>query len=85
MPANENPVGYVTNGVHVPTFLRAAWAALFDKHLSPDWRDRIMDRERSAKILDIPDDDFWQTNQKVKSQMLRVVRERLERQHKRNG
>ena len=25
MPANENPVGYVTNGVHAPTFLRAAY------------------------------------------------------------
>ena len=85
VPASENPVGYVTNGVHVPTFLRANWSALFDKHLAPDWRARIMDRSLMAKILEIPDEQFWQTNQKVKSLMLRVVRERLERQHKRNG
>jgi len=85
VPPSENPVGYVTNGVHVPTFLRAAWSALLDRHLAPDWRARIMDRTLIAKILEIPDAQFWQTNQKVKSQMLRVVRERLERQHKRNG
>jgi starch phosphorylase len=85
VPPSENPVGYVTNGVHVPTFLRAAWTALLDKHLAPDWRARIMDRTLMAKILEIPDEQFWQTNQKVKSLMLRVVRERLERQHKRNG
>jgi starch phosphorylase len=85
VPPSENPVGYVTNGVHVPTFLRANWSALFDKHLAPDWRARIMDRALMAKILEIPDAQFWQTNQKVKSLMLRVVRERLERQHKRNG
>ncbi len=85
VPPAENPVGYVTNGVHVPTFLRAAWAKLLDQHLSADWRDRIMDRTVMSKILEIPDEQFWQTNQKVKSQMLRVVRERLERQHKRNG
>jgi len=85
VPPAENPVGYVTNGVHVPTFLRAAWAMLLDRHLSADWRDRIMDRTVTSKILEIPDQEFWQTNQKVKSQMLRVVRERLERQHKRNG
>ena len=85
VPPAENPVGYVTNGVHVPTFLRAAWAMLLDQHLSADWRDRIMDRTVMSKILEIPDEEFWQTNQKVKSQMLRVVRERLERQHKRNG
>jgi glycogen phosphorylase len=81
----ENPVGYVTNGVHVPTFLRAAWAMLLDKHLSPDWRERIMDRTVMSKILEIPDEEFWTTNQKVKSQMLRAIRERLEIQHKRNG
>ena len=85
VPPSENPVGYVTNGVHVPTFLRANWTALLDKHLAPDWRARIMDRGLIAKILAIPDEQFWQTNQKVKSLMLRVVRERLERQHKRNG
>ena len=34
VPPAENPVGYVTNGVHVPTFLRAAWAKLLDRHLS---------------------------------------------------
>jgi glycogen phosphorylase len=85
VPPAENPVGYVTNGVHVPTFLRAAWAALLDRHLSSDWRDRIMDRTVMSKILAIPDAEFWSTNQKVKSQMLRAVRERLERQHKRNG
>ena len=27
IPPEENPVGYVTNGVHVPTFLPQTWAA----------------------------------------------------------
>jgi starch phosphorylase len=78
-------VGYVTNGVHVGTFLRAAWGALFDRYLGADWRDRIMDRTLLSRILDIPDDVFWQTNQRVKSQMLRVLRQQLMRQYERNG
>ncbi len=85
VPPEENPVGYVTNGIHVATFLRATWAALFDLHLGLDWRDRIMDRTLLNRILEIPDDLFWQTSQKVKSQMLRVLRERLTRQYQRNG
>ena len=85
VPAEENPVGYVTNGVHVPTFLRQAWGTLLDEHLGPQWRDRLMDRGLINKILDIPDERFWATNQTVKRQMLRVVRERLKRQHTRNG
>jgi starch phosphorylase len=85
IPPAENPVGYVTNGVHVATFLRHTWAMLFDQHLGPDWRQRMTDRGLIARIEAIPDDLFWQTNQKVKSQMLRVLRERLTQQYLRNG
>ena len=31
----ENPVGFVTNGMHVPTFLHQTWADLFDQALAP--------------------------------------------------
>jgi starch phosphorylase len=85
IPPAENPVGYVTNGVHVSTFLRHTWATLFDKHLGPDWRERMLDRGLMGRIADIPDELFWQTNQKVKSQMLRVLRERFTQQCLRNG
>jgi glycogen phosphorylase len=85
IPPGENPVGYVTNGVHVATFLRQAWTALLDRHLGAAWRTRLMDRPFINKILEIPDDEFWATNQKVKIQLLRVLRVRLARQHTRNG
>ena len=81
----ENPVGYVTNGVHVATFLRHAWAKLFDQHLGADWRDRMMDRALHRTHRDDSRRVFWETNQKVKSQMLRVLRERLAQQYQRNG
>jgi starch phosphorylase len=85
VPPAENVVGYVTNGVHVPTFLRQAWAALFDEHLGAGWRQQLMDRTLFRRILEIPDSQFWSTNQKVKTQMLRVLRARLAAQHTRNG
>jgi starch phosphorylase len=85
VPPAENPVGYVTNGVHVSTFLRQAWVTLLDRHLEADWRERIMDRGLLGKIIGIPDEEFWQTNQTVKSQLLRVLRQRLARQYERNG
>ena len=85
MPPPENPVGFVTNGVHVSTFLRHTWAKLFDQHFGADWRDRMTDRALMARIEAIPDALFWDTSQKVKSQMLRVLRERLTQQYQRNG
>jgi starch phosphorylase len=85
VPPAENPVGFVTNGVHVSTFLRHTWAKLFEQHVGADWRDRMTDRALIARIEAIPDAVFWETSQKVKSQMLRVLRERLTQQYQRNG
>jgi starch phosphorylase len=85
VPPPENPMGYVTNGVHVATFLRHTWAKLFDRHLGADWRERMMDRTLIARIEAIPDALFWETTQKVKGQMFGVLRERLTQQFQRNG
>ena len=79
IPPPENPVGYVTNGVHVPTFLRQDWASLLDQHLGAKWRAQLMDRPLIDRIRDIPDAQFWSTSQEVKSKMLRVLRDRLSR------
>jgi starch phosphorylase len=38
IPPEQNPVGYVTNGVHVPTFLAQTWSRFFDGVLGPEWR-----------------------------------------------
>jgi glycogen phosphorylase len=85
VPPPENPVGFVTNGVHVSTFLRHTWVKLFDGHLGEGWRTRMMDRALMGRIEEIPDAQFWETSQKVKSQMFRVLRERLTQQYQRNG
>src|SRR3569833_1931421 len=37
----ENPMGFVTNGVHVPTFLHQSWTDFFDRELSRNWRERM--------------------------------------------
>jgi starch phosphorylase len=80
----ENPVGYVTNGVHVPTFMRQTWSELLDHHLGAGWYAKVMDEDLMRRIVDIPNDVFWQTNQQSKRQMLGALRNRLSRQWTRN-
>lgn len=84
IPARENPVGYVTNGVHVPTFMREEWAELLEQHLGASWRYELMDRQLMDSIMNIPDGRFWYVKQRVKSEMLNALRVRIERQHTRN-
>jgi starch phosphorylase len=80
----ENPIGYVTNGVHVPTFMQSEWSELLDQHLGPAWHFHLSDRELIQRIEDIPDGRFWYVRQQVKISMLHGLRERLRRQHERN-
>ena len=80
----ENPIGFVTNGVHVPTFMQTEWADLLEQSIGPSWRYKLMDRDLVRQIQDIPDGRFWYVGQQVKTAMLIGLRDRLRRQHARN-
>lgn len=82
--AEENPMRYITNGVHVPTFLAQEWSDLFDRHLGYAWRNKMCDTAFWQRIYEIPDHQFWSIRQSLKSQMLFGVRDRLTEQNTRN-
>ncbi|MBL8202287.1 MAG: alpha-glucan family phosphorylase [Chromatiales bacterium] len=84
IPAAENPIGFVTNGVHVPTFMQTEWGDLLEQNLGPSWPYQLMERDLAKKIDDIPDGRFWYVGQQVKTAMLAGLRDRLRRQHSRN-
>jgi len=84
VPPEENPIGYVTNGVHVPTFMREEYGNLLEEFLGPAWRFQLNDRSLMQNIRDIAPGRFWYVNQRVKSDMLMALRERLQRQFARN-
>jgi glycogen phosphorylase len=81
----DNPVGYITNGVHVPTFLHQRWMEFFDLELGREWRERLRDPEFWNALERVPAERFWNTAQDVKSRMLAAVRERLQREYERKG
>ncbi len=84
IPVQENPIQYVTNAVHVPTFLAREWMDLFDRFIGGEWRNRLSDRTFWNSVGDIPDHLYWSVRQSLKSQMLYAVRERIAVQHYRN-
>ncbi|MBI5937426.1 MAG: alpha-glucan family phosphorylase [Betaproteobacteria bacterium] len=80
----ESPMDYITNGVHVGTFLAQEWQTLFDNKLGYDWRRRYCDPGFFAKVEDIPDHEFWAVHQGLKAQMLHTLSSRVTQQHLRN-
>ena len=59
VPEAERPVASVTNGVHVPTWIAAELAELFDEYLGADWLDRHDDPALWDGVLAIPDEELW--------------------------
>ncbi len=84
VPPEENPVGYVTNGVHVPTFLAPEWAAMLERFLGVGWMHRLSYPGVWEKIRDIPDQMFWSVRQDLKTRLFHMVRRRFATQHARN-
>jgi starch phosphorylase len=80
----ENPVGYITNGVHVASFLAPEWGEVLDRFLGVGWMHRLGYPGIWEKIRDIPDHIFWSVRQDIKARMLHMVRHRFAAQHTRN-
>ena len=80
----ENPMSYITNGVHMPTFLAKEWPEVFVRFLGWDWSQHVADISFWEKIDSIPDHQFWSVRESLKSRMLQLIRFRISRQHFRN-
>ncbi|MFZ5532660.1 MAG: alpha-glucan family phosphorylase [Pseudomonadota bacterium] len=84
IPPEENPIGYVTNGVHVMTFLASEWVMFFDSR-SRGWREYMTDKRFwQDYVQSISDQAFWSLRQNIKVGLLDHVREALCRQYRRN-
>jgi starch phosphorylase len=82
VPTDENPLTYVTNGVHVQTFLAMEWAEAF---ADPDWPRQLLHPEYWERIDHIPDDVYWRIHRSLKAKLLAEVRWRLRAQSRHRG
>lgn len=57
-PVEDVPIGYVTNGIHLPTWTAPAAKALAEKYLG-DWESQRMLPTFWRKIDEVPDEELW--------------------------
>ena len=80
----DNPMDFITNAVHAPTFLSNDWNELFERYLGEGWTQRLTDPDCWKRVQQIPDLLFWSVRQSLKAQMLHLVRNRIATQYARN-
>ncbi|MCC7519733.1 MAG: alpha-glucan family phosphorylase [Verrucomicrobiae bacterium] len=84
-PIHEVPIGSVTNGIHVQTWLAPEMRALYDRCLGKGWPYRIHDPEMWRRVSDISDQDLWETHALLKRRLVEFVRERIRTVRQRLG
>jgi starch phosphorylase len=70
------PIGHVTNGVHLPTWMAEPVCALLDAHLGEGWEARITEPGTWERIADLPDADLWRARCELRTRLVDYVRER---------
>jgi glycogen phosphorylase len=75
-PEGDRPVGFVTNGVHVATWVAKDLADLFTQYLGGDWRERHDEPELWNGVLAIPDQELWTVRLALKRYLFTFMTER---------
>jgi glycogen phosphorylase len=73
---DEVPIGHVTNGVHLPTWVGGPMRALLDRHLGEDWVRRADDPAAFAPLDDVPAEELWAVRCEQRRELVDFVRER---------
>jgi starch phosphorylase len=81
------PIGHVTNGVHVPSWLAPQMFRLYDRHLGPGWSARGAEPHIWEEIEKVDDGELWETHLSLKSRLLEFVRLRavIQAEHRGEG
>ena len=69
----ENHVGYVTNGVHFPTWAAAEWRQLYAKYFDKNFLFDQSNQKIWEAIYDVPDEEIWKIRQVLKNKLFDYV------------
>ena len=73
----ENHVGYVTNGVHFPTWAATEWRKIYDKYFDKNFMNDQSNEEIWHAINNVPDEEVWSTRMALKQKLVDYIREKF--------
>jgi len=73
----ENHVGYVTNGVHLPTWTATEWRKVYDKYFDSSFMSDQSNESIWHAIYNVPDDEIWDTRMVLKNKLVTFIREKF--------
>jgi glycogen phosphorylase len=85
VPEQDIPIGHVTNGVHVCSWISQEMHALFDRYLGPRWEQEPSDPKAWDGISHVPAEELWRTHERRRERLVAYARRRLRTQLEQRG
>ncbi|MBQ8470956.1 MAG: alpha-glucan family phosphorylase, partial [Alistipes sp.] len=73
---NELHIGYVTNGVHFPTWIATSLRRLYSRYFADGFEGHVYDIPAWQKVKQIPDEELWSERMKLKERLIHHIRRR---------
>ncbi len=73
----ENHVGYVTNGVHFPTWAAAEWRKVYEKYFDKNFMNDQSNQKIWEGIYNVSDEEVWKTRLALKKKLVDYIREQF--------
>ncbi len=74
-PEELKNVGYVTNGVHFPTWSASEWKTLYDKYLPKNYYTDQSNDALWKSIYKVPDEEIWSTRKLMKQKLVDYIKQ----------
>jgi glycogen phosphorylase len=85
VPENEIPIGHVTNGVHLKTWISRDMNQVYERYLGYRWQTESGDQKAWQRVEQIPASELWRTHERRRERMVAFARGRLRFQLERRG
>jgi starch phosphorylase len=82
---DQVPIGHITNGVHVSSWLAPQMRQVYERHLGADWTTRSTQPDLWRAVENIDDGELWETHQTLKARLIDFTRRRAVQQAERRG
>ncbi|MEO1593281.1 MAG: alpha-glucan family phosphorylase, partial [Cyanobacteria bacterium J06632_22] len=76
-PVETVPIGHVTNGVHVRSWVAPLIGDLFDRYLGQEWAQQLTRTEQWSRVDNIPNAQLWRRHSILKARLIAYTRDRV--------
>ena len=76
-PVEDVPIDYITNGIHVPTWISDEMASLYNRHLGPNWAEDPDNKRVWEQAGQLPNTELWRTHERCREHLVAFTRRSL--------